>query len=198
MSLSKFLKELGIPSNAPSKSRSRSETNPDNLSLDISTNGCSNERLIKCGVGRDPTIEADPTKSMRELKHLNGNMLAVVDVETTGLQPFHHSIVQVCVLPLNSDFEMLPGYIPFYMEIQPKYNRFDKEAATVTQLAFEEIKKTGMPPGHAADLFEEWFNKLPLPHNKSLAPLAHNWPFDFCFMLDWLGWHNMQRYFSGH
>lgn len=134
----------------------------------------------------------------RELKHLNGNMLAVVDVETSGLQAGFHSIVQVCVAPLNSDFELLEGYVPFYIEISPTRKNFDMKAASVSKLAYEEIKVTGIPEPKAADLFDEWFNRLPLPHNKSLSPLAHNWPFDHAFMTDWLGWHNMQRYFHGH
>lgn len=39
----------------------------------------------------------------------------------------------------------------------------------------------------AADLFERWVEKLDLPERKRISPLAHNWPFDRSFIMDWLG-----------
>lgn len=137
--------------------------------------------------------------SRRNLIHLNGNIMAVIDVETTGLQPYFHDVVQVCVLPINSDFEMLDGCIPFYGELKPKRpENYDRKTSTITKPEFVNIMTNALDPDRMADLFDEWWNQLPLPHNKSLAPLAHNWPFDLQFMSDWLGWHNMQRYFHGH
>lgn len=131
--------------------------------------------------------------------HLNGNWMAAVDVETTGLQPFFHDVIQVSVLPIDSEFRPIEGVIPFYTEMQPRRpQNIDKKAMSVTNLALSRIMQTAMDADRVADLFEEWYSKLPLPHNKCLVPLAHNWPFDYCFMLDWLGWSNMQRYFHGH
>jgi DNA polymerase III epsilon subunit-like protein len=131
--------------------------------------------------------------------HLNGNVMAVVDTETTGLQPFHNDVIQVCVLPLDSDFKPLQGILPFYCELQPRRpENYDAKAAHVTKMELCKIQQTGLEPDRAADLFEEWFERLGLPHGKMLVPLAHNWPFDYCFMLDWLGWSSMNRYFHGH
>lgn len=126
-------------------------------------------------------------------------MMAVIDVETTGLNPLVHDIVQVCVLPVDSDFEMMSNVRPFYGEMKAaRPENFDKKAATVTKLDFVKIQTEGIEPDRMADFFDEWYETLGLPHGKSLMPIAHNWPFDYSFMLHWLGWHNMQRYFFGH
>ena len=46
---------------------------------------------------------------------------------------------------------------------------------------------TGLDPYKAADLFDEWFQKLGLPFGKKILPLAHNWPFEQAFLSRWLG-----------
>lgn len=59
----------------------------------------------------------------RHLLHLNGHIMAAVDVETTGLRPRYHDVIQVAVVPLNSDFKPLEGALPFYGEMQPRHPR---------------------------------------------------------------------------
>ena len=48
------------------------------------------------------------------LPHLNGNLLASVDVETTGRRAGWHEIVQIGIRPLNADIRPLEGVTPFY------------------------------------------------------------------------------------
>lgn len=135
----------------------------------------------------------------RHLVHLNGDIIAAVDVETTGLRPRYHDIVQVAVVPLNSDFEMLEGVTPFYSEMRPKRpENIDEKAMTVSRLNLHTIMSRALDADRMADFFMEWYEGLPLPERKRLAPLAHNWIFDYQFMEDWLGYENMQHYFSGH
>ena len=55
----------------------------------------------------------------KNLLHNNGHIMAVIDVETTGLTPRHNDIVQVCVLPIDSDFKPLKDVNPFYAEMKP-------------------------------------------------------------------------------
>ncbi|MBN2022375.1 MAG: hypothetical protein JW809_06230 [Pirellulales bacterium] len=43
------------------------------------------------------------------LVHLNGNLLASIDLETTGLQAGHHEPIQIAVVPLNSGIRPLEG-----------------------------------------------------------------------------------------
>jgi DNA polymerase III epsilon subunit-like protein len=52
----------------------------------------------------------------------------------------------------------------------------------------------GTEPYRAADLFDEWFKKLGLGYEKRLVPLAHNWPFDRGFIIDWLGKETVDQY----
>lgn len=132
----------------------------------------------------------------RQLTHNNGNIVAVIDVETTGLRPRHNDIVQVCVLPVDSDFKPLAGTIPFYAEMKPKRpQNIDFKGMTVNKLTLTDIMKRAPDASKMADLFTEWYKKLPLPYNKCLMPLASNWPFDRAFVEDWLGPAHFEYFF---
>lgn len=52
--------------------------------------------------------------------------------------------------------------------------------------------------GKVADLLVEWWERLDLPFNKTLIPLAHNWAFEAGFLRAWLGMELMQKLFHGH
>lgn len=129
--------------------------------------------------------------------HLNGNLLAVVDVETTGFIPGHHDVVQVCVLILNEFLEPDKRVIPFYVDMKPKRpENIDPKALKVNRLKFAQLQQRALDPFDAADMFDDWFEALKtdtpkrdalLPEGKKLAPVAQNWVFDRGFIIDWLG-----------
>jgi hypothetical protein len=48
------------------------------------------------------------------LVHLNGHLLAAIDLETTGTRPGYHEIIQIACVPLDSDIKPLAGATPFY------------------------------------------------------------------------------------
>jgi DNA polymerase III epsilon subunit-like protein len=129
------------------------------------------------------------------LTHLNGDILCVIDVETSGHIPGFHDLLQICILPLDYKLDMWKDFAPFYMEIQPKrpenYGKAttwnDEEVAKKNRQLMAHAQVNGMDPYRAADLFDEWFAKLGLGYRKKIAPLAHNWPFDRGFVIDWLG-----------
>jgi DNA polymerase III epsilon subunit-like protein len=128
--------------------------------------------------------------------HLNGNILCAVDVETTGLQAGYHDIAQICILPLNEQYLPSREIIPFNMNLSPKRpENADQEALKKCKLKLADLILEGMDPHRAADLFEEWFEKLKLPGGKKIAPLAHNWPFDRGYLIDWLGPKNFEDRF---
>ena len=129
--------------------------------------------------------------------HLNGDLLCAIDCETTGLKSGHHDIIQFSVLPLGFDLEPSKKHIPLDLKLKPRRpENIDLDALAVTKKTLIQHLEHAIDPYLAADLFDEWFNRLKLPINKKIAPLAHNWPFDRDFIKDWLGPEHFEHYFS--
>ncbi len=130
------------------------------------------------------------------LRHLNGNCLCAIDVETTGLTPGHHEIYQVALLPLDPDLKPMK-IIPFYQDLQILYpDRIDKKAVKMNRTVFAQKQQRAMDPFTAADLLDTWMERLELPIYKRICPLAQNWPFDRSFLIEWLGKKSFEHLFS--
>src|SRR4051812_22146687 len=128
------------------------------------------------------------TKIHGGLAHLNGNLLAAVDLETTGTRAGYHEPIQIAVVPLNSDLRPLDGVRPFYSTIRPTHtHRAERSASYVHKLDLEYLKLHAPEPGKVVDLFVEWWQDLELPFEKNLVPLAHNWAFEAGFLKELLG-----------
>ena len=131
--------------------------------------------------------------------HLNGNILAAIDVETTGRLAGHHEIVQIAVVPLDDEFKPLPACLPFYTNIAPDHpERAEQAAGGVHGLNLQEICIESLDHWRIADLFDEWFENLNLPLKKKLIPLAHNWAFEAGFLKHWLGLETVDALFHPH
>lgn len=131
--------------------------------------------------------------------HLNGNLLYAIDVETTGLVPGKHDIIQIAVLPLDANIEPIKTLRPFYTEMQPKRpENIDKAAGKAHRLDMAKLMLRAIDPWKAVDMFEEWFERLQLPVGKKIVPLAHNWVFDRAFVIDWLGDLSFNHFFDYH
>lgn len=138
-------------------------------------------------------------KTYSGLVHLNGNLLASIDLETTGRRPGYHEPIQIAVVPLNSDIRPLEGVRPFYTNIKPtRPHRAEKGASYVHGLDIEDLVLHAPDPGKVADHFVEWFEALDLPMGKQLVPLAHNWAFESGFLKAWLGIDLAERLFHSH
>lgn len=139
------------------------------------------------------------TKTYSSLVHLNGNLLAAVDLETTGRRAGYHEIIQIAVVPLSSDIRPLAGVTPFYTTMKPLYpQRAERSATRVHGLPIDELALHAPPPDKVADLIVEWFGRLDLPFEKCLVPLAHNWAFESAFLKAWLGLELAGRVFHSH
>lgn len=146
----------------------------------------------KGGMKNDPNRE-----TRRSMIHLNGNVLCVIDCETSGSIPGIHDLIQICILPLDADLKPWRGINPFYMDLQPKRpENWDPDDVKTTRTRFCEAKIKGMNPDQACTLFDEWFAKLAMPPGKRISPLAQNWPFDREFIIDWLGRESVHQYFD--
>jgi len=118
---------------------------------------------------------------------LNGNILCAIDVETTGTNPQHHEMTQVTFLPLTKDLEPSREFVPFDLLLHIDYEeRIEWDALRVTKTDFMKHQQVAMDKYQAADLFEDWVAKFNLPIGKKIMPLAHNWPFDRGFIMEWL------------
>ena len=128
------------------------------------------------------------------MQHLNGDIFCVIDVETTGDILGHHEVVQICLLPLDSNMEVIQDVLPFYMNIKPdRPEAAQKAAMKVNKLDMFKLCSTGIDKFAAIGLLKNWmYETLKLPYNKSgyhrcrVVPVGHNYcGFDYGFIRAW-------------
>ena len=133
------------------------------------------------------------------LVHLNGCLMAAVDLETTGTRPGWHEIVQIAVVPLDSDFKPLAAVRPFYTLVKPEHPERESEAAKQKhKIPMSELLLHAPEATRVADWLFDWFLALKLPFKKCLVPLAHNWAFESSFLKAWLGVEQTDLIFHSH
>jgi len=131
--------------------------------------------------------------------HLNGNLFCAVDTETTGLDPEQNSIIEICILPLNADYSINKTVLPFNTQMQPiPGKRIDRDAMLINKIDLAHVMLNCLDAYKVADLLVEWFEKLRLPLNKRIVPIAQNWPFDRGFLHNWLGMQTYEMLFDRH
>lgn len=127
------------------------------------------------------------------MQHWNGDQMCVIDTETTGLEWDWHEIIQICILPLDSNLNVREDVNPFYVNIIPEHpERADSKAMRVNRLSFAKIAQNGFHPHVAKDMLEQWVQTLDLPYTKygnrkRIIPLGQNYAFDLGFIRQWLG-----------
>ncbi len=138
-------------------------------------------------------------KTYNSMMHLNGNLLAAIDIETTGSRAGYHEIIQIAVVPLDADLRPNPELRPFYHNIAPQQpERAEREASVIHRLDLADLMLNAPSSEKVADLFLEWFEALDLPVSKRLTPLAHNWTFEQAFGKAWLGSELFDHIFHFH
>lgn len=125
------------------------------------------------------------------MKHLNGNLLAAVDVETTGSDPFKYEVIQIAVVPQDREIE------PFISLIQPENPEvFDPYAMRSHGLRIDELVAHGVPRMQVCDDLLDWFGNIGLPHRRRIIPVSHNWAFESQFLSRLLGPKTKEEIFS--
>lgn len=135
----------------------------------------------------------------KNMRHLNGNLLCAVDVETTGFRPGFHDLWQIAIVPLDSEIRVAKNIMPFYMDMAIKRpENINKKAIGLTKIDFAKRQQRAVDPWTVADMFDDWFQRLNLPMYKKIVPLASNWPFDRSFIIEWLGEETFEQLFHPH
>lgn len=133
------------------------------------------------------------------MTHLSGNLLAAIDFETTGRRPGYHEIIQIAIVPLEHNLQPHPDVPTFYLNIRPNHpERCEPGAFAVHKIDIDVLMLHAPSQDRAVDLLCEWFNKLDLPPNRVVIPLAHNWPFESAFIKGWLGIELVDQMFHSH
>lgn len=122
--------------------------------------------------------------SIASLITLNDNVLAAMDVETTGRDPCRHEVIQLAIVLLDCNLEPVDN---FYTNICPEYpDRIHPEAVETHGITHEDLQSA--PDKYTvADNLWEWFQNLGLAPGKRLVPLCHNSQFDIPFVQSMLG-----------
>jgi len=107
---------------------------------------------------------------LKEMKHINDNVLCAMSFRATGTIPFHNDMVELAILPLNN-ISLNRQIYPFHMRIKPIRTCVTNKRLSKAQ--FEEYK-SAPHPNNVASLFEEWYKKLNLSWNKRIIPVGYD------------------------
>jgi DNA polymerase III epsilon subunit-like protein len=125
----------------------------------------------------------------KSLVNINNHLMCAIDTETTGLDPGYHEIIQISIIPLDSNLEPRKDIPLFDICMRPDYpDRVDYKALEVSRQRFEDIMQIGISQERGMELLLEWFQRLKLPMNKRLIPVGHAYAtHDDRFIKHWLG-----------
>lgn len=138
------------------------------------------------------------------MQHWNGNIMCAVDTETTGFDVGYHEIIQLAILPLDSNFKPMKkeGVMPLNIFIRPDNpERIDPQAMKVNKIKLDDLHRMGLDSESAIEIIDHWYEKLDMPYAKfgsqrcRIIPLGHNIGYDIGHLKYWLGDELYNKYF---
>jgi DNA polymerase III epsilon subunit-like protein len=143
--------------------------------------------------------------------HLNGNILAAIDIESTGADLEKHEIVEIGIIPLKTDYTPSSTHKIFHCLIEPDNKlEIDLEACRkvpVLQQYYSDkliknkdklaqLEINGLPPRIASEFLMDWFEDLGLQPGKRIIPIGCNYTFDRGMLQKLLGYKSYEYIFS--
>lgn len=110
------------------------------------------------------------------MPHTGGNLICVIDVETTNSDIEKAEITELCIIPV--DITLKPSTIvsPLILKIKPDYPEdIDVLSLNITRKTMSEIMSSGVSQDEACDLINKWYENLKLPYTKRIMPLGFNY-----------------------
>lgn len=127
------------------------------------------------------------------MSHCNGSIICAVDVETTGLDPSWNELCQLAILPLDNCYKPIQDIMPFNLHVRPSGPEvIDEEAVKIQKRRLDDLLTFGLTAERGVEQFIEWADRLPLPltgggYRARIIPLGCNYPFDYSFLVAFLG-----------
>ena len=129
------------------------------------------------------------------MRHLNGELLCALDTGTTGVDMELDEIIEVAILPADDCLKLHDSIVAFHCLIRPENCKHRQETKLSAQ-KWTELQAHGLDRHQSASAFVKWFESIGLAPGKKIIPLAHNWPFDRHFIVNWLGNKTFEMCFS--
>lgn len=131
------------------------------------------------------------------MKHLNNDLLCVVTGFMTGRDYLKDDLIQICVVPVNRDFEISATVPLFEAKMKPRRMGVDAEYTNSSKLnSMKNIVNMGNDPFDVLDAFDRWFETHKKKDNKRLTAIAYDWPLLSSFIRDWVGSETFNEYFN--
>lgn len=132
--------------------------------------------------------------------NFNYNRLCAIDTIST----VEDEIIEICIYPLNNNFEPVKTIIPLFINIKPKRNPWNFEKEDYKNLEVREITyltawNEGIPASQAIELFERWCeHKIQMLPGRKLMPLTYDWGSKKTELIKFLGPKHFEYYFHFH
>jgi DNA polymerase-3 subunit epsilon len=106
--------------------------------------------------------------------NLSNRDLVVVDVETSGINPFRHDVLAVGLVPLNSE---LPATVVY---VRPEAIEWSEYARRNFERYSSEWEAAALAPSEACDFIEKYLAET--FSGRIATPIGHNIGFDVAFL----------------